>query len=45
MEKKLTFWDCMGFCIGQIIGSGIMVLKYHFTERPLGAFFYVLELG
>ena len=26
MEKKLTFWDCMGFCIGQIIGSGIMVL-------------------
>lgn len=26
MDKKLTFWDCMGFCIGQIIGSGIMVL-------------------
>lgn len=26
MGKKLTFWDCMGFCIGQIIGSGIMVL-------------------
>lgn len=24
--KKLNFWDCMGFCIGQIIGSGIMVL-------------------
>lgn len=24
--KKLTFIDCMGFCIGQIIGSGIMVL-------------------
>lgn len=26
MNKKLNFWDCMGFCIGQIIGSGIMVL-------------------
>lgn len=26
MSKKLNFWDCMGFCIGQIIGSGIMVL-------------------
>lgn len=26
MNKKLTFWDCMGFCVGQIIGSGIMVL-------------------
>ncbi|GAA0719878.1 APC family permease [Clostridium malenominatum] len=26
MNKKLGFWDCMGFCIGQIIGSGIMVL-------------------
>lgn len=25
-RKKLNFWDCMGFCIGQIIGSGIMVL-------------------
>ena len=25
-KKKLNFWDCMGFCIGQIIGSGIMVL-------------------
>ena len=25
-NKKLSFWDCMGFCIGQIIGSGIMVL-------------------
>lgn len=25
-HKKLNFWDCMGFCIGQIIGSGIMVL-------------------
>lgn len=24
--KKLNFMDCMGFCIGQIIGSGIMVL-------------------
>lgn len=24
--KKLSFWDCMSFCIGQIIGSGIMVL-------------------
>jgi basic amino acid/polyamine antiporter, APA family len=24
--KKLNFLDCMGFCIGQIIGSGIMVL-------------------
>ena len=24
--KKLSFWDCMGFCIGQIIGSGVMVL-------------------
>lgn len=26
MDKKLNFWDCMGFCVGQIIGSGIMVL-------------------
>ncbi|NTV91000.1 MAG: amino acid permease, partial [Clostridiales bacterium] len=26
VKKKLSFWDCMGFCIGQIIGSGIMVL-------------------
>jgi APA family basic amino acid/polyamine antiporter len=26
LNKKLNFWDCMGFCIGQIIGSGIMVL-------------------
>jgi APA family basic amino acid/polyamine antiporter len=25
-KKKLNYWDCMGFCIGQIIGSGIMVL-------------------
>ncbi|MDR1418945.1 MAG: APC family permease [Treponema sp.] len=25
-RKKLNFLDCMGFCIGQIIGSGIMVL-------------------
>lgn len=25
-KKKLNFMDCMGFCIGQIIGSGIMVL-------------------
>jgi APA family basic amino acid/polyamine antiporter len=25
-DKKLSFWDCMGFCIGMIIGSGIMVL-------------------
>ena len=25
-RKKLNFSDCMGFCIGQIIGSGIMVL-------------------
>ncbi len=25
-RKKLNFTDCMGFCIGQIIGSGIMVL-------------------
>ena len=26
LRKKLNFWDCMGFCIGQIIGAGIMVL-------------------
>jgi basic amino acid/polyamine antiporter, APA family len=26
IRKKLNFWDCMGFCTGQIIGSGIMVL-------------------
>ncbi|MEG1878250.1 MAG: APC family permease [Pseudoflavonifractor sp.] len=26
VKKKLNFSDCMGFCIGQIIGSGIMVL-------------------
>lgn len=26
MEKKLNFTDCMGFCIGQIVGSGIFVL-------------------
>lgn len=25
-KKKLNFLDCMGFCIGMIIGSGIMVL-------------------
>ena len=25
-SKVLGFWDCMGFCVGQIIGSGIMVL-------------------
>ncbi|MDR1106220.1 MAG: APC family permease, partial [Treponema sp.] len=25
-RKKLNLLDCMGFCIGQIIGSGIMVL-------------------
>lgn len=24
--KKLNFWDCMGFCIGQIVGSGVFVL-------------------
>lgn len=26
MEKKLNFTDCLGFCIGQIVGSGIFVL-------------------
>ncbi len=26
MEKKLNFWECMSFCIGQIVGSGIFVL-------------------
>ncbi|MCB7318830.1 APC family permease [Lacrimispora sp. 210928-DFI.3.58] len=26
MEKKLTFTDCMSFCIGQIVGSGVFVL-------------------
>lgn len=26
MEKKLNFTDCMGFCIGQIVGSGVFVL-------------------
>ena len=25
-HKKLNFSDCMGLAIGQIIGSGIMVL-------------------
>ena len=25
-NKKLNFWDCMGFCIGQIVGSGVFVL-------------------
>ena len=26
MGKKLNFTDCMGFCIGQIVGSGVFVL-------------------
>ena len=26
MNKKLNFTDCMGFCIGQIVGSGVFVL-------------------
>lgn len=26
MSKKLNFTDCMGFCIGQIVGSGVFVL-------------------
>ncbi|MDO4267506.1 MAG: APC family permease [Eubacteriales bacterium] len=26
MEKKLNFWECMSFCIGQIVGSGVFVL-------------------
>ena len=26
MNKKLNFWDCMSFCIGQIVGSGVFVL-------------------
>lgn len=25
-HKKIGFWDCMGLAIGQIIGSGVMVL-------------------
>ncbi len=25
-SKKLNFWDCMSFCIGQIVGSGVFVL-------------------
>lgn len=25
-HKKISFWDCMGLAIGQIIGSGVMVL-------------------
>ena len=25
-RKKIKFWDCMGLAIGQIIGSGVMVL-------------------
>ncbi|WP_330924775.1 APC family permease [Candidatus Sororendozoicomonas aggregata] len=25
-KKKLTYFDCLGFCTGQIIGSGIFVL-------------------
>lgn len=26
LKRVLGFWDCMSFCVGQIIGSGIMVL-------------------
>ncbi len=26
MNKKLNFTDCMSFCIGQIVGSGVFVL-------------------
>ena len=26
MKKKLNFTDCMSFCIGQIVGSGVFVL-------------------
>ena len=26
MGKKLNFMDCMSFCIGQIVGSGVFVL-------------------
>lgn len=26
MKKKLNFMDCMSFCIGQIVGSGVFVL-------------------
>lgn len=26
MKKKLNFTDCLGFCIGQIVGSGVFVL-------------------
>ena len=26
MSKKLSFTDCMSFCIGQIVGSGVFVL-------------------
>ena len=25
-NKKLNFWECMSFCIGQIVGSGVFVL-------------------
>lgn len=25
-HKKIKFWDCMGLAIGQVIGSGVMVL-------------------
>ena len=25
-HKKIGFWDCMGLAIGQVIGSGVMVL-------------------